>query len=146
MTFNRVTLIGHVSSTPCFRETDEGDAYAWFSLATHESWRDVRDRQRFRTTGHRVLVFSRPLVEVVKRRLTTGAAVLVEGKIRYRKGLSDEGLAFVTTEIVLQEPYGLVRLLPKRWEAFSVSGSSGEKSACPPPTPEGEKMSEGERP
>ena len=80
MSLNRVSLIGHVGKAPQFYQTEEGDTYARFSLATHESWKDAKGQRQTRTQWHPVVVFSRKLVEVLLKDYQGTLRILGKGK------------------------------------------------------------------
>jgi len=121
MSLNRVSLIGHVGKTPRFYQTEEGDAYAFFSLATQESWKDFTGQKQTRTQWHPVVVFSQGLVEIARKHVGKGAYVFVEGKLNHRKTLTDDGRDQIITEVLLKDYHGIIRVLNKGKEASAVS-------------------------
>lgn len=111
MSLNRVSLLGHVGKAPQFYQTDTGDAYARFSVATQESWKDAQGQKQTRTQWHPVVVFSRGLVEIARKHLNKGAYVLVEGMLHHRKVLTDDGREYPTTEVLLKNYHSILRIL-----------------------------------
>jgi len=111
MSINRVCLLGHVGKNPQFYETAEGDAYARFSLATQESWKDAQGQKQTRTQWHCVTVFSQGLVEIARKHLNKGAYVFLEGMLHHRKVLTDDGREYPVTEILLKNYHAILRIL-----------------------------------
>jgi single-strand DNA-binding protein len=64
---NKVTLIGNVGKDPEIRSTQDGREVASFPLATSESWKDKSGERKERTEWHRVVIFSQPLVTIIKK-------------------------------------------------------------------------------
>ena len=127
MSLNRVCLLGHVGKSPQFYETAEGDAYARFSLATQESWKD-KGQKHTRTQWHPVVVFSQGLVEIARKHLNKGAYVFVEGMLHHRKVLSDDGREYPVTEILLKNYHSILRILQpgKTAPSFHDEGRTNE--------------------
>ena len=111
MSLNRVCLLGHVGKSPQFYETAEGEAYARFSLATQESWKDAQGQKQTRTEWHSVGVFSQGLVEIARKHLNKGAYVFLEGMLHHRKVLTDDGREYPVTEILLKNYHAILRIL-----------------------------------
>ncbi len=128
MSLNRVSLIGHVGKAPQFYQTEEGDTYARFSLATHESWKDAKGQRQTRTQWHPVVVFSRKLVDVLKQHVSKGAYVFVEGQLHHRKVFTEDGRDQFITEVLLKDYQGTLRILGKGKESLNSSPSSGENN------------------
>jgi single-strand DNA-binding protein len=128
MSLNRVCLLGHVGKSPQFYETAEGDAYARFSLATQESWKDTQGQKHTRTQWHPVVVFSQGLVEIARKHLNKGAYVFVEGMLHHRKVLSDDGREYPVTEILLKNYHSILRILQpgKTAPSFHDEGRTNE--------------------
>jgi single-strand DNA-binding protein len=131
---NRAMLIGNVGQAPEIRSTQTGQRIANFSLATNERWKDKHSgEQRERTEWHRIVVFNEHLVGVIERFVDKGSQLFVEGKLQTRKWTDNAGVERYSTEIVLQNYDGDIRLLG------SPNGSGGR----PPPA---EPDSYGSRP
>lgn len=100
---NKVTLIGNLGADPDIRSTQGGEEIARLSIATSERWKDRNtNEQREQTEWHRVVVFSRGLVPVVKNYLRKGSKVYIEGQLQTRKWQDKQGRDTYTTEIVLR--------------------------------------------
>lgn len=106
---NKVILVGNLGKDPEFRSraTSDGDGkkeWVVLSVATSETWRskDTRER-REKTEWHRVVVFTKGLIKIIRQYLSNGkgAKVYVEGSIHSRKREDLPGDQYIT-EIVLQ--------------------------------------------
>ena len=80
---NKVMLIGHLGADPQIRYMPSGDAVCNLSLATSEKWKDKEGQQQEETQWHRLTMFRRN-AEVANEYLRKGAAVFIEGRIKYR--------------------------------------------------------------
>jgi single-strand DNA-binding protein len=99
---NRATLLGRLGQDPEVRETREGKKVVYFSLATHQKWRDQKSgAMQERTEWHRVVIFNERLAEIAEAYLAKGRRVYLEGQLQTRQWTDPEGHQRVTTEIVL---------------------------------------------
>lgn len=98
---NRVILLGHLGSKPVIQKSSLGKRFATFSLTTNEKRKNSKGIKQERLDWHNVIVFKNQLVDVSQTLLNKGSKVVVEGKIRNRKYLLDDGTEKQTTEIVL---------------------------------------------
>ena len=99
---NRATLLGRLGQDPEVRETREGKKIVYFSLATHQKWRDQKSGAvQERTEWHRVVIFNERLAEIAEAYLAKGRRVYLEGQLQTRQWTDPEGHQRVTTEIVL---------------------------------------------
>lgn len=111
---NKVTLIGNVGKVPEIRTTQDGKEIASFSIATSEAWKDkMTGERREKTEWHRVVVFSQPLINIIKKYVNKGTKVYVEGALHTRKWNDQSGVEKYTTEIVLQNYNGVMMMLDK---------------------------------
>lgn len=100
---NKVILVGNVGVTPELRQTTDGTSVVTLSLATSESWKDKQTGQKQeRTEWHRV-VFFRQLADIVSQYVRKGAKLYVEGSIRTRKWVDQQGVERYSTEIMASD-------------------------------------------
>ena len=130
---NKVTLIGNVGKDPEIRTTSDGREIASFSLATSESWKDKSSGERKeKTEWHRIVIFSEPLVNLVKNYVKRGSKLYLEGSLQTRKWVDNTGQERFTTEIVLQGYSANITLLDSRStdaESFASGGTSASNNA-----------------
>lgn len=112
---NKVTLVGNVGRDPEIRTTQDGKELVNLSLATTETWKDkTSGERREKTEWHRVVVFSQPLVNLVKNYVHKGSKLYVEGSLQTRKWTDQSGVEKYTTEILLQNYNSSIILLDAR--------------------------------
>ena len=115
VSLNKVTLIGNVGKDPEIRNMQDGREVASFSIATSESWKDKASGERKeRTEWHRIVVFSQPLVNIIKNNVNKGSKLFIEGSLQTRKWTDQSGGEKYTTEIVLQPYNGTMMMLDAR--------------------------------
>ena len=107
---NRVTLFGRAGRDAERRTLPSGDGCATFTLATTARWRRRDGEAGERTEWHRVVVFG-GAVDAVERKVRTGAAVLVEGRLASRTYQDDAGAERRVWEVVV-DARGLVSVPP----------------------------------
>lgn len=108
---NKVVLIGNLGRDPEIRTTQDGKEIASFSLATSETWRDkLSGERKEKTEWHRVVVFSQPLVNVIKQYVKKGSKLYIEGSLHTRKWTDQSNIERYSTEVVLQNYSTLVML------------------------------------
>jgi single-strand DNA-binding protein len=96
---NEVTLIGHLGSKPELKYTPSGAAYARFSLATNEMWRDRKTSElKTRTDWHRIVVWGRQAGAAAEN-LDVGRQICVQGALRVRDWKDEQGARRVSTEV-----------------------------------------------
>ncbi len=112
---NKVTLIGNVGKDPEVRSMQDGREVASFTLATSDVWKDKgTGERREKTEWHRIVVFSQPLINVIKNYITKGSKLYIEGALQTRKWTDQQGVEKYTTEIVLQAYSGTVVMLDSK--------------------------------
>lgn len=135
---NRVTLIGNVGKDPEIRNTQDGREIASFTLATSEAWKDKNSgERRERTEWHEVVIFSQPLVNMIKNYVHKGSKLYVEGALHTRKWTDPaSGQDRKKTEIVLQAYQGSIMLLDAKGghrspEEMSKAAANFDDSKAP---------------
>lgn len=132
MSLNKVTLIGNLGKDPDIRTTQDGREIASFSVATTETWRDKSSgEKKEKTEWHRVVVFSQPLVNIVKNYIHKGSKVYIEGALHTRKWTDQSGVEKYTTEVVLQSYNSMLMLLDSRGSSgsYDMTDASSDKSS-----------------
>lgn len=111
---NKVIIVGNLGSDPEVRYGNNNSAWAKFSVATSESWRDkATGEQREKTEWHNVVVGGK-LAEVAGEYLRKGSQVYLEGQLRTRKWKDQSGQDRYTTEVVVQGFNGVMQMLGGR--------------------------------
>ena len=99
---NRVIIIGRMGNDPELRWLPNGDAVANISLATSETWKDQQGQKQERVEWHRCVAY-RKVAEIIGEYLKKGANIYIEGKLRTREWVDQQGQKKYTTEIIIAE-------------------------------------------
>lgn len=140
MSFNKVCLIGNLGKDPEVRAMQNGGKVVNMTIATSESWRDKNSgERREKTEWHRITIFNEGLGGIAEKFLKKGSQVYLEGSLRTRKWTDDKGIERYTTEVVLGQFNGVIKLLDKRNADGGGEGSGETPSPAetPPETPNG---------
>jgi single-strand DNA-binding protein len=126
---NKVTLIGNLGKDPEVRFMPNGGAVANITLATSESWKDKQTgEKKEKTEWHRIVMFGK-LAEIAGEFLKKGAKIYIEGSLQTRKWTNQEGNDQYTTEVVIQDFGGTMKMLGGKPEGGQQSNSNqGQQS------------------
>jgi len=125
---NKAVLLGNVGRDPEIRSTADGKPIAQFSLATSDVWSSPSGERQTRTEWHRVVVFNEHLVSIVERFLKKGQRVYIEGQIRSRKWVDQNGQENVIREIVLGRYRGEIVLLNNNGDRHGDAASTPDST------------------
>lgn len=115
MAVNKVILLGVVGKEPEIRAMSNGEEIASFSLATTEYWKDKNSgEKKEKTEWHKIIVFNRGLVQIVKSYVSKGSKLYIEGSLQTRKWVGNDGIEKYNTEIVLQGFNATLQVLDSR--------------------------------
>lgn len=115
MSLNRATLIGRLGQDPKISQSQSGNKFATFSLATSETWKDKQtSEKKEQTDWHNIIVSSPVLAEFAEKYLRKGMQVFVEGRIRTRKYTGSDNIDCYVTEIVLGGYNSTLQILEKK--------------------------------
>ena len=111
---NRVTLMGRLGADPEVRNLQSGDKAVNLRLATSETWKDKTTGERKeRTEWHSVVIFDQRIADVAAQYLRKGNLVYLEGMLSTRQWEDQSGQKRYTTEVVLKQFNGELKLLPQ---------------------------------
>lgn len=118
MHINKAIIMGNVGNDPIFsftttnKITDDGKELVTFSVATSESWKEkVTGEKKQKTEWHKVVIYNKNLLELVRNYVRKGSKVYIEGSIYTNKWTDKNGVERATTEIVLNNFNGQLILL-----------------------------------
>ncbi|WP_273838935.1 single-stranded DNA-binding protein [Providencia rettgeri] len=98
---NKSIILGNLGDDPNVRYSPNGTAFANFSVATSETWRDKNTgEKRERTDWHNIVIQGK-LAEVAGQYLKKGSQVYIEGKMRTRKYQGNDGQDKYITEVIV---------------------------------------------
>ncbi len=98
MSFNKITLVGHLGRDPELRYTPQGTAVCNFSMATSEKRRDKSGEFQDLTTWFRVTLWGKQ-GENASKYLTKGSQVYIEGRLRIEEWQDRDGKERYTIEV-----------------------------------------------
>lgn len=107
---NKVILIGNLGKDPEVRHLDNGGVVANFSMATNESYKDKQGQKQTVTEWHSVVVWGK-VAEIVEQYVKSGSLIYVEGKLKTRSWEDKDGNKRYTTEVVLEQYGGVLKML-----------------------------------
>lgn len=117
---NLVFLVGNVGNDPSYREFEDGRGFASFALATDDGPQDSQEGSPKNTDWHRIIVYGK-LANKCQAHLKKGCRVLVEGAVKTRSWVGEDGERNYITEVVAVR---LLRLSQKAFEERLDEGSS----------------------
>lgn len=121
---NKCILKGNVGQDPKISDFENGGKVAQFTLATTERGFKTQDGREIpdETTWHNVVVRKSGLANLCEQYVKKGTPLLVEGKIKTREYVNNEGKKRYITEIHVSE--------------MELLGGGNRQSGAPAPTPE----------
>lgn len=109
---NQVCLMGRVGRDPESRSFQSGGGVTNLSLATTETWKDRNTGEKKEATEwHSVAIFG-PLADVASSYIRKGDLIYVQGSIKTRKWKDQNGQDRYTTEVVLNGPHAVLKMIP----------------------------------
>jgi|SRR5829696_5128709 single-strand DNA-binding protein len=113
---NKLLLIGNLGRDPEMKYTQQGTPVTTFSVAVSRTYQPPEGEPREETEWFRVVAWQK-LAEVCNDYLHKGSRVYVEGRLRTREWLGQEGGPQKTMEVIASE----VILLDGRSESAPVN-------------------------
>lgn len=102
-TLNKVTLIGHLGDNVKMHYFENGNCVGRFPLATNESYINKTTNEKIISTEWHNIIVRNKQAETCEKYLTKGDRIYVEGKIRTRQWVTEEGFEKQIIEIVVSE-------------------------------------------
>lgn len=102
-TLNKVMLIGHLGDDVKMHYFDGGNCIARFSLATNDVYTNKTTGEKMTTTEWHNISVKNKAAELCEKYLSKGDKIYVEGKIKSRQWLAEDGTTKYTTEIQVFE-------------------------------------------
>lgn len=132
---NKVIIVGNLGQDPEVRYMPNGEAVANITLATSESWKDQQGQLQERTEWHRCVAY-RKLAEIIGEYLKKGAKIYIEGKLRTREWVDQQGQKRYTTEIIIAE----MQMLDKNPNAGHPQGGHPQRGYQQPRSPQNQSQ------
>jgi single-strand DNA-binding protein len=99
---NSVQLIGNVGQDINFQKLDNGTAYAKFSLATNEFYRNNKGEKVKETQWHNVIAWGKT-AEYINESVKKGNEVVLQGKLKYSSYEGKDGIKRYSCDVVVNE-------------------------------------------
>ena len=99
---NKVQLIGNLGVNPEVKTLDGGKKLAKMSIATNESYKNVKGELVKETQWHNLIAWGKT-ADIIEKYLKKGSEVAIEGKLINRNYTDKEGLKRYVTEIQVNE-------------------------------------------
>ncbi|EMF4673521.1 single-stranded DNA-binding protein [Providencia stuartii] len=132
---NKSIILGSLGDDPIVRYSPNGTAFANFSVATSETWKDKNTgEKRERTDWHNIVIQGK-LAEVAGQYLKKGSQVYIEGKMRTRKYQGNDGQDKYITEVIVGID-GKMQMLGGRGGESSGQSQGGQSGWGQPQQPQ----------
>jgi single-strand DNA-binding protein len=99
---NKVQLIGNLGNNPEIRNIEGGKKLARFSVATSETYRNVKGEKVTETQWHNLVAWGK-VAEIAEQFLSKGSEVAIEGKLINRNYTDKDGVKRYVTEVQVNE-------------------------------------------
>jgi single-strand DNA-binding protein len=99
---NKVQLIGCVGKDPEVKHIGNDRKYARFTLATNESFRNLKGEKITETQWHTLIAWGK-LADLVENYLHKGKGIAIEGKLTNRCYEDKQGVKRHVTEVLVTE-------------------------------------------
>lgn len=134
MSVNKVILIGNVGKDPKYKDFDNGDSVAQFTLATTDrAFKTANGTEVPERTEWHNIVLQNGLANIAKEYVKKGNKLYIEGKIRTRSYEDNNGVKRYVTEVY---GYNMEMLSPKKDGQTTQQGGA---PTPPPPIPDQDK-------
>lgn len=122
---NKVILVGNMGMDPVYTKLDNGASKARLRMATTETYRNSQGERFDRTEWHTIILW-RGLADLAEKYLRKGSRIYVEGKLRTRQVVGQDGSKRNITEV---EAENLVMLDRRQESAGYGSSRPGHKES-----------------
>jgi len=99
---NKVQLIGNLGMNPEIKTLDSGKKMAKFSIATNETYKNVKGEKVTDTQWHNIIAWNKT-ADLVEMFLEKGKEVAIEGKLTSRSWEDEKGIKKYITEVICNE-------------------------------------------
>lgn len=132
-TLNKVMLIGHTGDDVKMHYFDDTNCIGRFPLATNEEYTSKTGERISNAEWHNIVVRNKA-AEICEKYLKKGDKVYIEGRIKGRKWVDNNGIERYSTEIICSE---FTFLTPKVSDTNSTSSQPAPQTIKhQPPTPQ----------
>ena len=135
MNLNRAMIIGNLTRDPEVRMTPTGQNVAQLGVATNRSWVNKTTGQKQEEVEYHNVVVWGKLAEICGQYLGKGRKVYVEGRLKTREWVGQDGVKRVKTEIIadnvimLDRGNGPAAVKPATMKSEAEKGDLGEPTS-----------------
>lgn len=126
MNLNKAFILGNVTRDPEVRSLPSGSQVTSFSIATNRYYTDSSGQKKEEAEFHNIVCFGK-LADIASRYLNRGAMVMIEGRIKTRNWVNQQGAKQYRTEIIAES----LQLGPR-----NSAGSSATRQPFSRPEPD----------
>lgn len=123
MNLNKAFILGNVTRDPEVRALPSGSQVTSFGIATNRYYTDSAGQKKEEAEFHNIVCFGK-LADISSRYLNKGSMVLIEGRIKTRNWVNQQGAKQYRTEIIAES----LQLGPK-----NIGGSYKKPLSNPEP-------------
>lgn len=98
---NKATILGFVGKDPKIGQTRDQKESAYFSVATSVVFTDQNGKEQEYTEWHNIVAYGGP-AKYAQKALKKGSKVYVEGRMQKTRGTGQNGVVYLTTQIVVE--------------------------------------------
>ena len=98
---NKAMIIGNLTRDPEIRTTPSGQSVTSFTVATNFVWTDQSGQKQEKVEYHNVVAWRR-LAEIIGQYLRRGSKVYIDGRLRTRDWIGQDGVKRYRTEIIAE--------------------------------------------
>ncbi len=99
---NKVQLIGNLGMNPEIKVLESGKKLAKFSIATNESYKNVKGEKIEDTQWHNLIAWGKT-ADIIEKYLQKGNEIAIEGKLTNRSYDDKDGNKRYVTEIIVND-------------------------------------------
>lgn len=137
MNLNRAMIIGNLTRDPEARTTATGQLVVSFGVATNRSWTNSAGVKQDEVEYHNIVAWAK-LAEICRQYLGKGRKVYVEGRLKTREWVGQDGVKRTRTEIIADNMIMLDRA-PAGASSFAPPAAPMEAISAPAAQPANEE-------
>jgi len=101
MNFNKAIILGNVTKDPEVRALPSGQQVTNFSIATNRYYTATTGEKKEEAEFHNIVCFGK-LADITSRYIKKGSLILIEGRIKTRTWMNQQGVKQYKTEIIAE--------------------------------------------
>ena len=99
---NKVQLIGNIGQTPEIISFENGKKLAKLTLATNETFKNVKGEKQVDTQWHNLIAWGKT-ADIIEQYISKGQEVAIEGKLQHETYEAKDGSKRYATKIQISE-------------------------------------------